>query len=127
MQVNNKKNKKILVIDDDPVMHNTLKKQLKDETFDVECIANPVKALKMINQQEFDLVICDVKMEPIDGLKLLKQIKQNRPQMEVIMMTGYGDQDIKTQAKRLGTNNFLEKPIPKSALINAINYVPKIF
>jgi CheY-like chemotaxis protein len=119
--------KKVMVIDDDPAILSTIATQLKKEPILLTCISNPVDALQEINNMEFDLIICDIMMEPISGFEVLKTIKASRPGLRVICITGFVDDDVKARAEQLGSNFFLTKPIRKKDLIEAINRTPRIY
>ena len=118
---------RVLVIDDDINVLQAIQRQLENEDIDLNCERNPVKALNLLNTVEYDIILCDIKMQPMSGLEVLREIKQNRPTMSVIIITGFFDDEVKEKAKKLGTNDFLMKPILKKDLIAAINNVPKIY
>jgi two-component system, NtrC family, nitrogen regulation response regulator NtrX len=112
--------KKLLIIDDDPFILNSIQRQLKDEKFKTVLLNNPEEGLSELEKGEFDLVLCDVKMEPITGIEVLEIIRQRRPHLPVIMLSGYVDDQLIEKAKKIGCNDFLIKPLRKNELINAI-------
>ena len=111
---------KLLVIDDDPFILSSIKRQLKEEPFDVMLINNPVDGLTMIDEDKYDLVLCDVKMEPLSGIDVLDNIKNNNPELPVIMLSGYVDDQLIEKAHKLGCEEFLIKPLRKKELIQII-------
>ncbi|OHD10901.1 MAG: hypothetical protein A2086_01440 [Spirochaetes bacterium GWD1_27_9] len=121
------KQKHILVIDDDPIILKSIQNQLKSQSFQLEIVNDPKEALRIAFEKEFDLVICDVKMEPINGLEILQKIKSYRPGLPVIILTGYVDDQIRQKAKEIGSSDFLIKPVRKQQLIDAINNVKQIY
>jgi DNA-binding NtrC family response regulator len=115
--------KKILIIDDDIKILNIIEKQLKNEDYNLELINDPEKALKNIFEKDYDLIICDIKMEPINGLEIMKKVKENRPGIPVIILTAYPDDQTKARAANIGSSDFLVKPVRREELIKAINNV----
>jgi CheY-like chemotaxis protein len=115
--------KNILVIDDDVKILNVIKNQLKNEQYHLEMINDPIRALQSIFQNEFDLIILDIKMEPINGFEILKRVKENRPGLPIIILSAYNDDQTKSSADKLGSNNYLVKPVRKKDLISAINNI----
>ncbi|HOV14944.1 MAG TPA: response regulator, partial [Spirochaetota bacterium] len=82
---------------------------------------------KMAFENEYDLILTDIMMSPIDGIDILRKIKSYRPGVPVIVITGGNDDDIKKSAKDLGCNDFLVKPVCKKDLIDAIRNIKKIY
>lgn len=115
--------KKILVIDDDILILNSIKKQLKDSDFIADFTDDPLKGLKMIENDNYDLVLSDIKMKPILGLELLERIKKNFPYLPVVIITGYIDDKIMSQAKELGCADYLVKPVRKQDLLDCLSNV----
>jgi DNA-binding response OmpR family regulator len=115
--------KNILIIDDDVRILNIIEKQLKNQDYILELENDPVLALKKVFENDYDLIICDIKMEPINGLEIIKKVKENRPGLPVIFLTAYPDDQIKMTASNIGSNDFLVKPVRRDELINAINNV----
>ena len=113
--------KNVLVIDDDAAVLNSIEKQLSSLEMNFDFTANPVAALRKIELLPYDLVVCDIRMEPVDGLYILQQIKLQHPHIPVIILTGYVDDQLYEQAKHLNASNYLIKPIRKAALVQAIN------
>jgi CheY-like chemotaxis protein len=116
-------NKRLLVIDDDPFILESIKKQLKDEKFDITLLNSPEEAIVTAGNADFDLVLCDVKMEPLSGIDVLKVLKKQRPEIPVIMLSGYVDDQLIEKAQNLGCTRFLIKPLRKKELINVINEI----
>ena len=113
--------KNVLVIDDDAAVLNSIEKQLSSLEMNFDFTANPVAALRKIELLPYDLVVCDIRMEPVSGLYVLQQIKLQHPDIPVIILTGYVDDQLYEQAKHLNASNYLIKPIRKAALVQAIN------
>jgi len=119
------RSERILVIDDDENILNSIKKQLKNEMFIVEFTNDPLIGLDKIDENKYDLVISDIKMKPILGTDLLRAIRKKHSDLPVIILTGFVDDSIMEEAKNLGCSDFLIKPVRKHELINSINKVLK--
>ncbi|HOV13054.1 MAG TPA: response regulator [Spirochaetota bacterium] len=112
--------KEILVIDDDNFVLESIKKQLKEEDMEVMFVDNPLTGLSIIDNKHFDLVLCDIKMEPMNGIEVLRNIKEKHPEVPVIILTGYVDDGLLEKAKDYGSSDFLIKPIRKRELIDSM-------
>ena len=115
--------KKILVIDDDKLVLGSIEKQLKNKKLSIHLIDDPVQALEEISKNQYDLVLCDIRMKSISGLDVLKKLKLNYPDIPVIIITGYIDDKIMEKAENLGSSDFLIKPITKKVLLNSISNI----
>lgn len=100
----------ILVVDDELGVRESLRMVLKDN-YNVLTAANGQESLEMIKEGNTSLVILDVKMPDIDGMEVLKQIKDTCPQLPVIVLTGVGTHRIAAEAIKLGAADFIVKPI----------------
>jgi two-component system, response regulator YesN len=101
---------KILLVDDDKILRNEFKDCFSE--YDVIEAGTGEEALKIINKpNEIDLVILDVRMPGIDGLKVLEKIKETAPELGIIIFTGYGSKEIVIDALRKKADNFIEKPL----------------
>jgi two-component system response regulator YesN len=112
---------KMLVIDDDPAILESIKRQLKNQkrlALDFE--SNPLEGLRRLDAETYDLVLCDIKMAPIDGLEVLARIKHGHPLIPVIMLSGFVDDQVIESAQAIGSSAFLIKPIRKADLIESI-------
>ena len=118
--------KKILVIDDDKVILQSIEKQLKHQNLNLDFEDDPVAGLGKIMKKNYDLVLCDIKMKSLTGLEVLKEIKSTHPEIPVIILTGYVDDKIIEEARNLGCDDFLFKPLRKNILINSINKIFKL-
>ena len=109
MKLSKKKN--ILVVDDEEITRKNLQHVLSREGYGVEISSNGMDALELIKKNQYDLVITDLKMEKIDGLTLLDQVKQLSPLTEVIIITGYATVLTAVDAIKKGSFQFLAKPL----------------
>lgn len=101
---------RILVVDDEPEMRMTLETFLNKRGFHVKVAADGEQALREIKMQKTKIVICDERMPGMDGLMVLKKIKEYDKSINVIMLTAAGDEDIIKEATALGACSFLTKP-----------------
>ncbi len=101
----------ILVVDDEEVILNLSKRGLTRAGYDVATASNGADALKIIEKEPVDIVVSDLKMDVMDGLELLRNIKRDYPHVEVIMMTGYASVENAIESMKLGAYDFLLKPL----------------
>jgi DNA-binding NtrC family response regulator len=101
---------KILVVDDEKLTLKNLKHVLTKEGYEVKAVDSGASALQLINDEEFDLVITDLKMESVSGLDILEKCKELHPDTEVIVITAYGSIDTAIQAMKLGAYHYITKP-----------------
>lgn len=103
---------KILVVDDEKEIRDFLSKALTIlGGFKVEVAADGEEALRRINEDKFDLVLTDLKMPKIDGLQLIKEISQKRPEILMVLMTGHGTIDSAIEAMKEGASDYITKPL----------------
>jgi len=111
-------NMKILVVDDEPIIIKSCETVLKSEGYNVESTLSGKDAILKMEQMPFDLVITDLKMPEVDGITLIRWIKQNRPDTGIIIITGYPSQDTIKDALEIGIIDYVPKPFTPSALID---------
>ena len=111
---------KILVIDDEDIVRTSCIRTLAPEGFEVRLAKNGAEGLKMANEESFDIVLTDLKMPDMDGIEVLRIIKEKWPETEVIIVTGYQTVDTAVKAIKLGAYDYIEKPFTPDALIAAI-------
>lgn len=119
--------KNILIIDDDPIIIESLLTQLKDHNYKVDYLTESDKALELINKYNYDLILTDINMKPINGIKLLEMIRKDQPDLPVIILTGHNDKELRDHAIKSGSNDYLLKPIRKKDLLEAIETVGKYY
>jgi len=104
------KHLRVLVVDDDPTVVDTLSSFLDTKGYSVHTSGNGHQALEAIEEQEFDLVISDIEMAGINGFELLRQTRENYPQIGIVLMTGYEDTHPLSAALRAGADGYISKP-----------------
>ncbi len=108
---------RILIVDDEPGIRKALSLLLKKEGYDVITESNGVSALGVINSTPVDLVISDLKMTPLTGIELLKEIKKIDSSIEVIMITAFGTIDSAVTAMKEGASDYITKPFNTDELL----------
>ncbi|MGE0082786.1 MAG: response regulator [Desulfococcaceae bacterium] len=112
--------KKVLVIDDETGNLNMFRLFLRAYGYEVLLAENGRAGLDIAEKQSPSIVFTDIKMPGMDGLEVLKRLKQLNPLTEVIVMTGHGDMDLAVKALNLNATDFINKPIHRSALDAAL-------
>lgn len=115
---------RILLVDDDPVNLFVLTRSLRVAGFATVSAANGETALKLLDAEEFDAVVSDVRMPRMDGIELLQNIRAHFPSLPVILMTGLVEDDIREAASTWGATALFQKPVDRTDLILAIRVLP---
>lgn len=113
--------RKILVVDDEPLIRDLCTDVL--ESFQVIQAAQGQEALQILDKEDIQLVLTDVKMPGLSGIELLKQLKLDRPDRSVILMTGYSDKTLILEALKAGADDFISKPIDILQLSTTVDKV----
>ncbi|HOD97163.1 MAG TPA: sigma-54 dependent transcriptional regulator [Syntrophales bacterium] len=100
---------RILVVDDDLGMRDLLEIMLTQEDYEVACCGDPDKALQRVQKEQFDLVITDLKMPKMDGIEFLKQVKEVKPETQVILITAFASGNTALSAMKEGAYDYIEK------------------
>jgi two-component system NtrC family response regulator len=111
----------ILAVDDEQNLLELLLTVLGKRGFKVKTALNGIEALRLLDQESFQLALLDLKMGPVNGVQLLKEIKDRRPVIKVIMMTAYPTNETRTQASANGASAYLTKPVDIQKLVDTIN------
>ncbi|MDC1000135.1 response regulator [Methylophilaceae bacterium] len=113
---------KLLIIDDEKDIRDSLKDILIDEGYEIHLAENALEAKKIKLSQNFDLILLDIWMPDIDGLSLLKEwASNNEINCPVVMMSGHGTIDTAIEATKIGATDFLEKPISLQKLLKTVS------
>ncbi len=111
---------KILVVDDESSIRNTLKDILEHEKYEVELAEDGNEALEKLAQFPPDLILCDIKMPGMDGIALLGHIREKDPDATVVMISGHGTIETAVEAIKLGAFDFISKPLDLNRLLITI-------
>ncbi|MFK7929650.1 MAG: sigma-54-dependent transcriptional regulator [Myxococcota bacterium] len=112
---------RILVVDDDKAVRAALRVNLSKAGHEVKLAASPAEALKILRAEPHDLVLTDMRMPGGTGLELLNQIRSRWPQVQVVVMTGYGSVDDAVAALKGGASEYLIKPIERDELLVVVD------
>ncbi|NLI91106.1 MAG: response regulator [Peptococcaceae bacterium] len=107
---------KLLIVDDQKGIRRLLTEVFLEYGYEIESCANGIKALEVIPEFNPDLIIMDVKMPGMNGIDVLKKVREKDKEIQVIMMTAYGDQHYVNQAEALGVARFIIKPFDLNEL-----------
>lgn len=103
--------KKLLVVDDEPEICDFLKSFFEDREYEVDVASSGYQALERVKTARPHVVLLDVHMPGMDGMGVLKEIKDNHPGVKVIMVTAIETQEKIEEAMRLGADNYITKPL----------------
>ena len=112
--------KKALVIDDEQIVLDSVSKILSDENYEVDVSLSGREGLNQAIEEEYDIVLTDIRMPDIGGMRVLRDIKRARPSLPVVMITGYASVQSSVQAMKLGAADYIEKPFTPDQLLNAV-------
>ena len=116
--------KKILIIEDEEQIRRVLLRVLSDEdrNFDVKEAVDGKEGLSFIKKENFDLILCDIKMPKMDGIEVLQEAKKIKFSSPFIMLTGHGNIDTAVEAMKLGAYDFISKPPDLNRLLTAVRH-----
>lgn len=112
--------KNILVVDDEKPQREIYETILSDAGYDVATASSGEAAIKFVNERRFDLILTDLKMTGMSGIELLQHVNTLDPTTSVILITGHGTVDSAKEALRSGAFDFLEKPVDREPLLEAV-------
>jgi DNA-binding NtrC family response regulator len=113
-------NPKILVIDDERIVIDSIAKILKEERIVVDSTLSGRQGVEMALQNDYDLVLSDLRMPDIGGMRVLRDIKRAKPKLPVVIITGYATVPSAVQAIKLGAAEILEKPFSPDGLVYTV-------
>ncbi len=123
--MNNEKKTTILVLDDEAIVIKRLKSALEKAGYEVESFSRSADASKRITERDFDIVITDLKMEGLDGMQFLSQVKDRSPATEVIVITGFATMDTAKESFQKGVFDFLAKPFKLGEILETVKKAEK--
>ncbi len=116
-------NKKLLVIDDEQIVLDSVKRILSKESYTLTLTTKSREGLKLALSEDFDLILTDIKMPEIGGMRVLRDIKREKPETPVVILTGYATVKSAVGAMKLGASDYLEKPFLPDVLLRTIEKV----
>ena len=113
---------KILIIEDEAAIRRVLTKILSEEndTYQVEEAEDGLAGLEKIKNNDYDLVLCDIKMPKMDGVEVLEAVKKIKPEIPMVMISGHGDMETAINTMRLGAFDYISKPPDLNRLLNTV-------
>lgn len=111
---------KLLVLDDEPIVLKRLGPALEKAGYEVEVFSRSSEAFSRIKEATFDIVITDLKMEGLDGMQFLSEVKERSPQTEVIVITGFATMDTAKESFQKGVFDFLAKPFKLGEILETV-------
>jgi DNA-binding NtrC family response regulator len=113
---------RILIIEDEQSIRRVLKKILSEEDSSYEIFesADGLTAMQSIKKDDYDLVLCDIKMPKMDGIEVLQATKKIKPEIPFVMISGHGDLETAVDSMRLGAYDYIAKPPDLNRLLNSV-------
>ncbi|MFD2824204.1 sigma-54-dependent transcriptional regulator [Lacinutrix iliipiscaria] len=113
---------KILVIEDEAAIRRVLIKILTEENdkYEVDEAEDGLVGIEKIKKEDYDLVLCDIKMPKMDGVEVLEAVKKIKPEIPMVMISGHGDLDTAVNTMRLGAFDYISKPPDLNRLLNTV-------
>jgi DNA-binding NtrC family response regulator len=113
---------KILIIEDEAPIRRVLNKILSEEndTYLVQEAEDGLQGIELVKNEDFDLILCDIKMPKMDGVEVLEAIKKIKPEIPMVMISGHGDLETAIQTMRLGAFDYISKPPDLNRLLNTV-------
>ena len=113
---------KILIIEDEAAIRRVLSKIISEESdsYQVEEAEDGLLGIEMIKNNDYDLVLCDIKMPKMDGVEVLEKAKKIKPEIPIVMISGHGDIDTAVNTMRLGAFDYISKPPDLNRLLNTV-------
>ena len=113
---------KILIIEDEAAIRRVLSKIISEENdaYNVEEAEDGLSGIEMIKNNDYDLVLCDIKMPKMDGVEVLEKAKKIKPEVPIVMISGHGDIDTAVNTMRLGAFDYISKPPDLNRLLNTV-------
>ena len=110
----------ILVMEDDLSVAKGLEMVLTEDGYAVDLADTGELALKAFREKRFDLLVADLRLPDIDGMEIVRQVKENKPETEVIVITGYGTPSLAVDAMKTGVHDFIPKPFTDDQIKTAV-------
>ncbi len=111
---------KVLLVDDETDFVRVLSQRLEARGLEVDSASNGIEALDKAGSENYDIIFLDLRMPEMDGIETLKRLHRERPDLEVVLLTGQGDLQSGIEAMKQGAADFLEKPADINDLMEKI-------
>jgi len=111
----------VLFVDDEEELVSAVVERLRLRGIEAQGAITGADALQLIKEQDFDVVVLDVKMPGLGGFEVIKQIKQQYPNLVIIFLTGHGSEENAREGMRMGAFEYLMKPVDIDALVKILH------
>ncbi|MBW1735988.1 MAG: response regulator [Deltaproteobacteria bacterium] len=118
--MNDTRKTSILILDDEQIVLKRLKPALEKAGYEIEIFSRSADASRRITEKDFDIVITDLKMDGLDGMQFLTQVKERSPSTEVIVITGFATMETAKESFQKGVFDFLAKPFKLGEILEAV-------
>jgi len=115
------KKKTVLVIDDEQIVLDSVSAMLTDEGYEVDTTLNSREGLDWAIERRYDVLLTDIRMPDIGGLRVLRDVKRVKPSLPVLIISGYATVKLAVQATKLGAADIIEKPFEPEELLKALS------
>jgi len=112
---------KALVIDDEQIVLDSVSKILTDENYEIDVSLSGREGLNQAIEKDYDVVLTDIRMPDIGGMRVLRDVKRAKPSLPVVIITGYASVKSAVQAMKLGAADYIEKPFTPDQLLKAVD------
>ena len=103
--------KPVLIVDDEPIVRESIRDWLQDAGYEVYTAESGEEALSLIEKQDFSVIVIDVRLPGKTGIKVLTEVKQQKPKIKSIVITAYPSAEMAAEAMKLGAVDYLIKPV----------------
>ena len=110
----------ILILDDETIVGERLKASLQKDGHTLEAFTSPHEAIKSLDEKSFDIVVTDIRMDDIDGIKILEHALEKNQRTKVIMITGYATLEVARESLTKGAFDFIAKPFKIKEIKKAV-------
>ncbi len=114
---------RILIVDDEADLRTLLRHILTAQGYQITDAEDGEEAIELIKRQKFDIALLDIQMPNINGIQVLKYIKEHSPQTKAVMLTGYADLKHAMEAKEFGARDFIGKPYKLEDVLSTIEHI----
>lgn len=111
---------RILVVDDERAIRNSLKEILGDEGYDVDVAEDGALAIQMVEKEKYNIIFCDIKMPNMDGMEVLDKLNEMGVEAAIVMISGHGDIETAVECIKKGAFDFIQKPLDLNRILITI-------
>ncbi len=122
---NKLKNMRILLIDDDEWIRDSLSLFFEGEGCNLKALESAGEGLKMLKNENYDIIIVDYRLPDMDGLKFFKRIQESHPNAFKLLITAYGSKELLSKAREMGIHDFIEKPFTSETIESSLSRLIK--